>query len=132
MSYERVILDANDTAAPLVTTTPTLSSTPVPTPNPSISMPSPSTSTSVPSTSTSVPVITNVQPTPVASHPKCNTCLPVRDNDPRYSVSSYNQPSSAEQANVILTDETDNLQTYKEAMVRSDAAKWDAACKDEI
>jgi len=108
-SYEPVILDANDTAAPLVTTTPTLSSTPVPTPDPSISTPSPSASTSVPSTSTSVPIITNIQPTPVALHPKCNIHLPVRDNDPRYSVSSYNQPRSTEQANVILTDETDDL-----------------------
>ena len=59
-SYKHVILDTNNTAAPLVTTTPMLSSTPVPTPDPSISMPSPSASTSVLSTSTSVPVITNV------------------------------------------------------------------------
>ena len=90
MSYERVILDANDTAAPLVTMTiaPTLS-TPIPTPNPSISTPSPSTSTSVPSTSTSVPIITNVQPTPVALRPKCNIRPPVQDDDLRYSVISY-------------------------------------------
>jgi len=108
-SYKRVILDANNTATPLVTTTPMLSSTPVPTPDPSISTPSPSASTSVPSTSTSVPIITNVQPTPVASHPKRNTRLPVWDDDPRYSVSSYNRPSSTEQANVVLTDKTDDL-----------------------
>jgi len=132
MSYKHVILDANDTAAPLVTTTPTLSSTPVPTPDPSISTPSPSASTSVPSTSTSVPIITNVQPTPVALRPKRNTHPPVRDDDPHYSVSSYNRPSSTEQANVVLTDKTDDPRTYKEAMVRSDAAEWDAACKDEI
>jgi len=131
-SYERIILDTNDTAAPLVTTTPTLSSTPVPTPDPSIPTPSPSASTSVPSTSTSVPVITNVQPTPVASRPKHNIRPPVWDDDPRYSVSSYNRPRSAEQANVILTDETDDPRTYKEAMACSDAAKWDVACKDKI
>ena len=107
-SYKHIILDTNDTAAPLVTTTPTLLSTPVPTPDPSISTPSPSASTSVPSTSTSMPVITNVQPTPVASRPKRNTCLPVWDDDPCYSVSSYNRPCSAEQANIILTDKTDD------------------------
>jgi len=131
-SYERVILDANDTAAPLMTTTPTLSSTPVPTPDPSISTPSPSASTSVPSTSTSVPIITNVQPTPVASRPKRNTRPPVWDDDPCYSVSSYNRPSSAEQANVVLTDKTNDPRTYKEAMAHSDAAEWDVACEDEI
>jgi len=122
-SYEHIILDANDTAAPLVTTTPTLSSTPVPTPDPSISTPSPSTSTSVPSTSTSMPIITNVQPTPVALHPKRNIRPPVQDDDPCYSVSSYNRPHSAEQANVILTDKTNDLRTYKEAMARSNAAE---------
>jgi len=131
-SYEHIILDTNDTAAPLVTTTPTLSSTPVPTPDPSIPTPSPSASTSVLSTSTSVPVITNVQPTPVASRPKHNIRPPVRDDDPRYSVSSYNRPHSAEQANVILTDETDDPRTYKEAMACSDAAEWDVACEDKI
>jgi len=29
-------------------------------------------------------------------------------------------------------DKTDDPQTYKEAMVHSDATEWDAACKDEI
>ena len=92
MSYEHVILNANDTATPLVTVTMTITptlSTPVPTPNPSISTPSPSTSTSVLSTSTSVPIITNVQPMPVTLHPKCNICLLVQNDDPRYLVTSY-------------------------------------------
>jgi len=130
-SYEHVILDTNDTAAPLVTITPMLS-TSVPTPDPSISTPSPSTSTSVMSTSTSMPVITNVQPMPVASRPKCNIRLPVRDDDPRYSVLSYNRPHPVEQANIVLMDKTNDPRTFEEAMVRSDAAKWDMACKDEI
>ena len=29
-------------------------------------------------------------------------------------------------------DETDDLQIYEEAMAHSNAAKWDAACKDKI
>jgi len=124
-SYERVILDANDTTDPLVTITPTLSSAPVLT-----SDPSPSTPTSDPSTPT--PVTTNVQPTPVASRPKRTIRPPVRDDDPRYSVTSYSRPRPAEQANVVLTDETDDPRTYEEAMARSDAAEWDAACEDEI
>ena len=69
---------------------------------------------------------------PVALHPKCNICPPVQDDDPCYSVSSYNRPCSVEQANIILTDKTNDPRTYKEAMVRSDAAEWDAACEDKI
>jgi len=69
---------------------------------------------------------------PVALRPKRNTRLPVWDDDPCYSVSSYNQPSSAEQANIILMDKTDDPRMYKEAMACSDATKWDVACEDEI
>jgi len=86
-SYKHVILDANNTTDPLVTITPTLSSAPVLTPDPSTSTPSPSTPTSDPSTPT--PVTTNVQPTPVPSHPKCTIRPPVQDDDPRYSITSY-------------------------------------------
>ena len=133
MSYKHVILDNNDTATPLVTMTiaPMLS-TSVSTPDPSVPTPSLSTSTSVLSTSTSMPIITNIQPTPVASHPKRNIRLLVQDDDPCYSVTSYSRPHPTEQANIVLMDKTNNLQTYKKAMVRSDAAEWDAACKDEI
>ena len=129
-SYKCVILDANNTTDPLVTITPTLSSTPVLTPDPSTSTPSPSTPTSDPSTPT--PVTTNVQLTPIPSRPKRTIRLPVRDDDPRYSITSYSRPRPAEQANVVLTDKTDDPRTYKEAMACSDAAKWDAACEDEI
>jgi len=113
MSYERVILDANDTSLPLIALAPTPSSAPVPTP-------SPSTSTSEPSTTTPVPASTNVQPTPV------------QDDDPCYTVLSYNRSRPAEQANIVLADETGNPQTYEEAMARSNAAEWDVACEDEI
>jgi len=82
-SYERVILDANDTSLPLIALAPTPSSAPVPTP-------SLSTSTSEPSTTTPVPASTNVQPTPVASRPKRTIRPPIRDDDLRYTVSSYN------------------------------------------
>jgi len=125
MSYEHVILDANNMSLLLITLAPTPSSAPVPTP-------SPSTSTPEPSMTTPVPASTNIQPTPVALCPKCTIHLPVWDDDPRYTVSSYNQSCPAEQANVVLVDKTGDPQMYKEAMVHSDAAEWDVACKDEI
>jgi len=87
MSYKHVILDANNTTDPLVTITSTLSSTPVLTSDPSTSTPSPSTPTSDPSTPT--PVTTNIQPTPIASHPKHTIRPPVWDDDPCYSITSY-------------------------------------------
>jgi len=120
-SYECIILDANDTTDPLVTITPTLSSAPVPTSDPSTSTPSPSTSTSDPSTP--APISTNIQPMPIASRPKRTICPPVWDNDSCYSVTSYSRPHPAEQANVVLIDETDDPRTYEEAMVRSNATK---------
>jgi len=123
--YERVILDANNTSLLLIALAPTPSSAPVPTPPPS-------TSTSEPSTTTPVPASTNIQPTPVASRPKRTIRPPVRDNDPRYTVLSYNRSRPAEQANIVLADKTGDPRMYKEAMVRSDAAKWDVACEDEI
>jgi len=100
-SYERVILDANDTSLPLIALAPTPSSAPVPTP-------SLSTSTSEPSTTTPIPASTNVQPTPVASRPKRTIRPPVWDNDPRYTVSSYNRSRPTEQANIVLADKTGN------------------------
>jgi len=44
---------------------------------------------------------------------------PVRDDDPRYSVTSHGRTRPAEHANVALTDETSVPRTYKEAKVRS-------------
>ena len=128
-SFKHIILNANDMSLPLVTITPTPSS---PAPAPSASTPSPSTSTSVPSMSTSIPVITDVQPMSAASCPKHKVHLPVQDNDLHYSVSLYNRPCPTEQANVVLTDKTNDLRTYKKAMACSNAAEWDAACKDKI
>jgi len=61
----------------------------------------------------------------------CNN-LPIRDDNPRYSITSYSQPCPTEQANIVLTDKTDDPQSYNKAMVRSDATEWDAACKDKI
>ena len=121
-SYERVILDDNDTSPP-----PPLM--PTPTPSPSAD-PNASTANSIAPTPS--PASTPVQPTPVALRPKRTIRPPVRDDDPRYSVTSYNRSRPAEQAKVVLTDETHDPRTYKEAMARSDAADWDAACEDEI
>ena len=75
---------------------------------------------------------TNIQTMPISLCPKRTICLPVWDNDPCYSVISYNQTCPTEQANIILMDKTNDPQTYKEAMVHSDATKWDIAYEDKI
>jgi hypothetical protein len=127
-SFERVILDANNTSLPLLSLTP---DPPTSTPPDASTSTSPPTIAPVP-TPTSESVTTNLQPAPAASRPKRATRPPIRDDDPRFSVSSYNRQRPAEQAKVVLTDETSEPRTYDEAMKRSDAADWDAACEDEI
>jgi len=127
-SYEHIILDANNTSLLLIALTPTSSTASTPTPDP----PTPTSAPLTPVPSTSTPATTNAQATPVALCPKCTTHLPVWDDDLCYSVTSYSQPRPAEQANVILTDQTNDLWSYDRAMACRDAAKWDAACEDEI
>jgi len=139
-SYERVILDTNDMSLLLITLAPTPSTASTPTPDP----PTPTSAPLTPVPSTSTPATTNTQPTPVASHPKRTIHPPVWDDDLRYSIMSYSRPRPAEQANIVLTDKTDDPRSYDEAMVHSDAtewdkamvcsdaAKWDVACEDEI
>ena len=96
-TFKRIIIDANDAAPPPV--------------NPTSSHPPTST------TPAAVPIITDTQTTPIASRPKCMVRPPVRDDDPRYSVTSYGRTRPAEHANVALTDETSVPRTYKEAKV---------------
>ena len=59
---------------------------------------------------------------------------PVRDNDPRFTRTSYTQqkvPKSTKQVNKaveVLKDPT----LYKEAMSREDAVHWKRACTEEL
>ena len=115
------ILDDNDTSLP--------PHAPTCTPSPSVD---PDISTANFIAPTPTPGSTIAKPTPVASRPKRTIRPPVRDDDPRYSVTSYSQSRPAERAKVLLTDETQDPRTYKEAMARSDAANRDTACDDEI
>lgn len=73
-----------------------------------------------------------MQIAPVASRPKHTTIPPVRDNEPRYSVTFYGRTRPTEHPKVTLIDETSDPHTYKEATAQSNAAKWDTACEDEI
>ena len=72
-------------------------------------------------------------PTVTVTRPKRNVRAPIRDDDSRYSVSSYGSRSrTAEQANVARIDMSQDPKTYAEAMARPDADKWELACEDEL
>ena len=125
-SFERIILDTNNASLPLVSLTPDP-------PTPSLPDASTSTPPVIPApTPTPTPVTTNVQLSLAVPRPKRTTRPPIRDDDPRFSLMSYNYQHPAEQAKVILTDETIEPRTYNEAMKRSDATEWDVACENEI
>jgi Reverse transcriptase (RNA-dependent DNA polymerase) len=68
-----------------------------------------------------------------ANHPKRMIRLPIRDDDPRYSVTSYGpcKPKAA-QANLANREPLTDPQTYAEAMARPDANEWEAACVAEM
>jgi len=71
-------------------------------------------------------------PTVTTVRPKRNVCVPVRDDDPCYNVSSYKlRPRTAEHTSVARTDSASEPKTYAEAMARPDAAMWEAACEEE-
>jgi len=71
-------------------------------------------------------------PTAIASHPKCNTCTPVKDDNTHYSVTSYGPHScTMEHASVAHTDISKDLKTYMEAMAHSNTTKWEMACDNE-
>jgi transposase InsO family protein len=72
----------------------------------------------------------NTQPTTDA-RPKRNVRAPIRDDDPRYSVSSYNRNPQANVANLAQADILPDPKTYAEAMKRPDAAMWELACEGE-
>lgn len=109
--YERIILESTDGAngnAP-DGITPHVDDTPKPT---SLSPPPPN-------------------PAPVTARPKRNARAPTRDDDPRYSVTSYSGHKRPEHAKSAHLDDTDP-RTFSEAMARPDAAEWEAACQDEM
>jgi transposase InsO family protein len=78
--------------------------------------------------------ITPKPPTPsiATTRPKRTVRAPIRDDDPRYSVSSYStRKRTAEQAKVAKSDTSGDPRTYAQAMARDDAAEWEAACEAE-
>jgi len=81
-------------------------------------------------TPTSTPVSTHpppaTSPPPTTSCPKHTIHPPVRDDDPRYDVSSYGH-----RANIAL-DDTPEPKTYDEAMASPDTAEWLAAYEEEM
>jgi len=71
-------------------------------------------------------------PTLASTRPKRTVRAPTRDDDPRYSVSSYGtRKRPAEKAKVARTDATGDPRTYAQAMARTDAAEWEVACEAE-
>jgi hypothetical protein len=57
---------------------------------------------------------------------------PIRNDDPKYSVSSYStQKRPAEKAKVARADTSGDPRTYAQAMARADTAEWEAACEAE-
>ena len=76
-------------------------------------------------------------PTPLpepetSSRPKCITRPPVRDDDQRYTVTSYGPRKRPEEhARVAKASSAGDLRTYAEAMARPDAADWELACESE-
>ena len=78
--------------------------------------------------------ITPKPPTPTiaSTRPKRTVRAPIRDDDPRYSVSSYStRKRPAEKAKVAHADISGDPRTYTQAMARADAAEWEAACEAE-
>jgi len=90
-------------------------------------------------------------PTLASSRPMCTTRTPIHDDDDPFTTSSYTHKAKAPVATppiattgieVILDDSehahaaqvtsNDDLFTYADAMSRTDAAKWFAACEEEL
>ena len=70
-------------------------------------------------------------PTPILSRPKRASRIPIRGDDPRYSVSSYGPRARTERATLARIETMPDPKTYAEAMKRPDADLWDAACEVE-
>jgi transposase InsO family protein len=68
---------------------------------------------------------------PPAGRPKRATRTPVRDDDPRYAISSYSRHKPAEHAKSAHLADVDPC-TYKEAMSRPDVVEWEVACQAEM
>jgi transposase InsO family protein len=68
-----------------------------------------------------------------ANRPKRTIQPPIRDDDPRYSVTSYGprKPKIA-QANLADGEPLTDPRSYAEAMARPDANEWEAACMAEM
>ena len=142
--FDRIILEDNitDTRHGVVTQTST--------PQTSLNLhtPLPSLTITLPSTTPPTPLLTPLTPltptpttnssaqedaTPlVTSRPKRTTRVPMRDDDPRYSITSYSKRKRAsEHISVAKANEVTDPRTHAEAMARPDAAEWEMACDAE-
>jgi Reverse transcriptase (RNA-dependent DNA polymerase) len=95
-------------------------------------------SSSTPSTSPSQ-LTKPADPSPDSEPPAPPACLkrtthmPIRDNNPQYSITSYSpQSNTAEHTSVVQADTASDLWTYAEVMSCLDTAQWEAACKDKM
>jgi hypothetical protein len=71
-------------------------------------------------------------PTLASTHPKHTMRMPIRNDDPHYSVSSYStRKHHAEKAKVVHANVTGDPCTYAQAMARPDAAEWEVVCEAE-
>ena len=69
--------------------------------------------------------------TPI-TRPKRTTRTPTRDDDDRYTVSSYGlRKRPDEHARVAVIDDAGDPRSYAEAMACPDAAEWEMACEAE-
>ena len=67
------------------------------------------------------------------TRPKCTTHAPTRDDDDRYTITSYGpQKRTPERAEVAQSETTVDPRTYAEAMSHPDAVQWEMACADEM
>jgi transposase InsO family protein len=147
--FDRIILEDNiaDTRYDTVTQTPALqTSHPLPSSQSSVVTPLPSLTINLPQTTPSTPLLTPLTPlTPMTdssaqedttsstnSRPRRTTRAPIRDDDPRYSVTSYGkQRRTNERVSVAKASDMTDPRTYAEAMARTDAAEWEVACDTE-
>ena len=74
----------------------------------------------------------SLAPTLTSTRPKRTVRTPIRDDDPHYSVSSYNtRKRTAEKAKVAQVDTPADPCTYAQAMARTDATEWEVVCEAE-
>jgi hypothetical protein len=123
--YERIIFEPNDTAD-------VNGSTPSGNPQSVDSAASPAKPASESKSEQEIEGLLTPPPVsaPATGRPKRATRTPTRDDDPRYTISSYGRKRPEHAKSAHLTDA--DPRTYREAMSRPDAAEWEVACQAEM